>query len=79
MKRIGRAWKILSPSVGNPNQTRVLLCIGSADPNGNLRIESDREWDFWREIQLEALRCGLEPRLVAWNDTPLPLDDRCHG
>ncbi|MEK7392593.1 MAG: substrate-binding domain-containing protein, partial [Fibrobacterota bacterium] len=21
----------------------------------------------------------LEPRLVAWNDTPLPLDDRCHG
>lgn len=78
-QRQGRVWKVKIPHSAAHNSTPIVLCIGAADPSGNLLIESDREWDFWREIQLEAIRCGLEPRLLAWNDTPLPLDQRCFG
>lgn len=78
-QRQGRIWKVKIPHGTTRTSTPVVLCIGAADPNGNLHIESDREWDFWREIQLEALRCGLEPRLLAWDESPLPLDHRCLG
>lgn len=27
---------------------------------------TDREWDFWREIQAEASRCSLRPLIVPW-------------
>ena len=27
---------------------------------------TDREWDFWREIQAEASRCSLRPVIVPW-------------
>lgn len=28
---------------------------------------TDREWDFWREIQAEASRCALRPVIVPWD------------
>jgi hypothetical protein len=42
-------------------------------------MESDREWEFWREIQLEARRCGLEPRLVAIPPGTPELDPEAFG
>lgn len=78
-QRHGRVWKAKLPHGSTRTSAPVVLCIGDTDTNGNLRIESDREWDFWREIQMEALCCGLEPRLLPWNGTPLPLDHRCFG
>jgi len=62
--RKGRSWAVRIPSAKRPPASLVLLCIGAADEQGRLRISSDREWDFWREIQQEALRCGLEPKIV---------------
>lgn len=78
-QRQGRIWKVKIPQGAGASAKSVVLCIGAADPSGNLRIESDREWDFWREIQMEAIRCGLRPRLVPWDGTPLPLDESCLG
>jgi len=66
-ERHGRAWTVSVPRSQAGLRSSVVLCIGAADAEGNLRMDTDREWDFWREIQVEAIRCGLEPRLVPWN------------
>lgn len=72
VERHGRSWTASKPlSSKSPTHAPILLCIGASGEDGNLRMESDREWDFWREIQLEAIRCGLVPRLVPI-DTTLP-------
>lgn len=67
VERQGRSWTVVRPSVRTAHQTPVLLCLGSPDPQGRLRLESDREWDFWRDLQAEAIHCGLVPRIHAWN------------
>lgn len=38
-------------------------------------MDSDREWDFWREMQAEALRNGLTPELVPWDGGRIDLRD----
>jgi hypothetical protein len=75
IERQGRSWKIATPPFGKPDLPPVLWCIGAADAEGNLRMDTDREWDFWREIQGEAIRSGMEPRLVPWSGALLPLDE----
>src|SRR5690606_9432753 len=40
---------------------------GARDPEGGLRLGSDREWEFWREIQAEATRNGLHPEVLPWD------------
>lgn len=65
LERRGRAWLVARPrhrTAGKP----VLLCLGAKDPEGGLRINSDREWEFWREIQSEATRNGLHPEVHPW-------------
>ncbi len=64
--RQGRTWKVSRPPLKSSARAPLVLCIGAPDQAGNLRMDSDREWDFWREIQMEAIRCGLEPRIVTW-------------
>lgn len=66
VERQGRSWRVSRPRVRVASPAPVMWCIGAADADGNLRMESDREWDFWRGIQAEAIRCGLRPRLVPW-------------
>lgn len=66
VERRGRSWAASRPRLGTPSRAPVLWCIGASDADGNLRMESDREWDFWRGIQAEAIRCGLRPRLIPW-------------
>lgn len=65
LERRGRAWTVARPRTSGASP--VLLCIGAADGAGRLRMDSDREWDFWRELQAEALRNGLVPELVPWD------------
>lgn len=67
LQRQGRGWKVSLPEPIGSNGAGLLLCIGAQDERGNLRMDSDREWEFWREIQAEAVRCGLVPRLMPWN------------
>jgi len=70
VERKGRSWSVRGPQFKGASKAPVLLCIGVSDAEGRLRMDSDREWDFWREIQVEAIRCGLEPRLVAGDEVP---------
>lgn len=65
VERRGRGWVVSRPRLNKV--APVLLCIGAADAAGRLRMDSDREWDFWRELQAEALRNGLIPELVPWD------------
>jgi DNA-binding LacI/PurR family transcriptional regulator/DNA-binding transcriptional regulator YhcF (GntR family) len=65
LERQGRAWRVARPrrrAGGGP----ILLCLGTPDTHGSLRLGSDREWDFWREIQAEATRNGLRPETHPW-------------
>jgi len=76
LERNGRTWSVRRPLARNTPRSPLLLCIGASDSNGNLRMDTDPEWDFWREIQAEALRCGLEPRLATWKEgAPDPRND----
>lgn len=75
LERQGRTWIVSRP---RPQRTSspILLCIGAADREGRIRMDSDREWDFWREIQAEALRNGLVPELVPWSGGAVDLRDQ---
>ncbi|HNY31531.1 MAG TPA: GntR family transcriptional regulator [Fibrobacteria bacterium] len=66
VERRGRSWWLGRPLARRPHRNPVLLCIGAAETPGRMRIDSDREWDFWRELQSEAIRSGLSPRLIPW-------------
>jgi len=72
LERKGRSWSVVRPKA-QASGARVLLCIGAADREGRIRMDSDREWDFWREIQAEALRNGLVPQLVPWDGARIDL------
>lgn len=73
LERRGRTWLVSRPRTSGT--APVLLCIGAADAAGRLRMDSDREWDFWREMQAEALRNGLVPELVPWKGGRIDLRD----
>lgn len=76
LERSGRTWSVRRPLARSTPRSPLLLCIGVSDSNGHLRMDTDPEWDFWREIQAEALRCGLEPRLATWREgVPDPRSD----
>lgn len=79
VERQGRSWKIRAPAPERSSSLPVLVCLGAAGSDGNLRMESDREWEFWREIQGEALRCGLQPQLVAISSVNPVLDPLTFG
>ena len=76
--RDGRSWKVRD-LLEKHTRRPVVLCIGAAGQDGRLRMESDREWDFWREIQIEATRCGLEPVLVAAGEQVPEFDPGAFG
>lgn len=66
--RKGRTWTVRQPRLRRSRLLKsVVLCLGAADPEGGLRMGTDREWDFWREIQAEAARCDLRPVILPWN------------
>jgi DNA-binding transcriptional regulator YhcF (GntR family) len=66
LEQRGHAWLVARPK-RNSGEKLVLLCLGAKEREGNLRIDSDREWDFWREIQIEATRNNLRPEIHPWS------------
>jgi len=64
--RQGRSWRVSRPRTKPSIRTPIVQCIGAPGLDGKLRMDSDPEWDFWREIQAEATRSGLEPKLSSW-------------
>ena len=78
LERLGRAWRVARPRRRTAGAA-VLLCLGARDPEGGLRLGSDREWEFWREIQAEATRNGLHPEVRPWEGRLPALDSRQVG
>lgn len=71
LARENRGWKVprhRSSALGH--RPKVLL-VGAADPNGSLRMDTDREIDFWREISTEIARNQLESTRQFWDGEPL--------
>lgn len=66
LEQRGHAWLVARPGRQRGEQL-VLLCLGAKEGEGNLRLGSDREWDFWREIQIEAARNNLRPEIHPWS------------
>ncbi|MBW8886887.1 MAG: substrate-binding domain-containing protein [Fibrobacteres bacterium] len=66
VEKQGRAWQVSHPRRRNDAQP-VLLCLGAGEKDGSLRLGSDREWDFWREIQIEAARNNLLAEIHPWS------------
>lgn len=66
LERRGHAW-LVARLRRQAGEKLVLLCLGAKEVEGNLRLGSDREWDFWREIQMEAERNNLRPEIHPWS------------
>jgi len=78
--RSGRTWTVHQPRIPSARASKsVVLCLGAADPEGGLRMGTDREWDFWREIQAEAARCDLRPVILPWHGDLGPDRERSLG
>jgi DNA-binding transcriptional regulator YhcF (GntR family) len=69
LERAGRFWKVPRPrsTKSAPPRHRILL-VGASDEQGALRMDSDREIEFWRDITLEASRNGLETVRIPWQN-----------
>lgn len=67
LEKSGRSWNVARPRSTKPasHQHRILL-VGASDDNGALRMDSDREIEFWRDVYLEASRNGLETSRHPW-------------
>ncbi len=65
ISRVGRVWSVARPR-RKAGFAPTLLCIGAPDPQGGLRMDLDREWEFWREIKSEAIRYGLATEVLPW-------------
>ena len=72
VKRRGRSYlpRLLAPGYRRGRQ--ILLCIGAADRQGELRMDSDRELDFWRELGTEAAQAGLALSRLPWTGSKIP-------
>lgn len=66
LERQGQTWRVARPRF-RKSVRPLLLCLGAVDHEGRLRVDSDREWEFWREIQAEATRHGLRTEIRPWN------------
>lgn len=66
LERSGRAWRRTRPrSLRQPKRASILL-LGASDERGRLRMDTDREIEFWREISNEAARNGLDTHRAVW-------------
>lgn len=78
IQRRGRTYLPGIPSPEHRSRPR-LLCIGAADAHGDLRMDSDRELDFWRELGTEAAQAGLALSRLPWNGGRIPGDRQAAG
>lgn len=75
----GRSFYPAPPRRGKPSSPGVVLCVGASGRRGELRMDSDREIDFWKELGVESSRLGLGLRRVPWSGGKLPVDSSVVG
>lgn len=66
LERSGRRWQKSRPRSGRMPKRASILMVGASDERGQLRMDTDRELEFWREISNEAARNGLETSRAVW-------------
>ncbi|HNC98605.1 MAG TPA: hypothetical protein PKW90_20910, partial [Myxococcota bacterium] len=78
LRRLGRSLHLVR---SQPTSTAIqgILLVGASDEQGNLRMDSERELSFWREITHEAESCGLEVHRLPWTEGPISPPPRTRG
>ncbi|MEN9309343.1 MAG: hypothetical protein RL173_3275 [Fibrobacterota bacterium] len=67
LEKSGRSWMVPRPrTTKSAHAKHRILLVGASDDSGALRMDSDREVEFWRDISLEASRNGLETSRFPW-------------
>jgi DNA-binding transcriptional regulator YhcF (GntR family)/DNA-binding LacI/PurR family transcriptional regulator len=79
LERRGRSYHPVSPRRGLHRTKAAILCVGAAGLRGELRMDTDREIDFWKELGIESSRLGLELHRVPWAGGKLPVDPSVVG
>lgn len=79
LERRGRSYHPVPPRRGKTGTSVSVLCVGAAGLRGELRMDSDREIDFWKELGIESSRLGLGLRRVPWSGGHLPIDPSVVG
>lgn len=67
LDRKGRFHFPARPPVKRKGNRPTILCLGAGAPDGNFRMDSDRESDFWRELGAQAALSGLSLVRCVWN------------
>lgn len=67
LERKGRSHYPARPSVRRKGNSPTILCLGAGAPDGNFRMDTDRESDFWRELGAQAAHAGLSLVRRVWN------------
>lgn len=78
LRREGRSHFPSLPVPGRNSPSRILV-VGAGDDQGRFRMDSDREWDFWRDLGLEAAAAGIELHRQAWTGAKLEIDPSILG
>jgi len=67
LDRKGRFHFPARPPAKRKGNRPTILCLGAGAPDGNFRMDSDRESDFWRELGAQAALSGLSLVRSVWN------------
>ncbi len=73
LERDSRGWKVPRPRTPSAKRRPKILLVGAADGTGILRMDTDREIDFWREVSTEIARNGLESARHFWTGGSLAI------
>lgn len=71
LERKGRFHIPRRPAAKGKRNRPTILCLGAGAPDGNFRMDSDRESDFWRELGAQAALSGLSLVRRVWNGGPV--------
>lgn len=79
LERRGRLHFAIPPRVHRSSAAPTILCLGAGAPDGNFRMDSDRESDFWRELGMQAGLAGLSLVRRVWEGGRIRLDEHTVG
>ena len=71
LERRGRFHFPILPRQRRKVAAPAILCLGAGAPDGNFRMDADRESDFWRELGAQAGLAGLSLVRRVWNGGPI--------
>lgn len=80
IRRLGRRWLPVRPSRKRRSSVPdLILCLGAPDGSGGVRMDSDRELEFWRELGTAAAQAGIGLTRQPWTGDPIRLSEETIG